>query len=498
MRIKGAARMAVLAVAAAATGLVGGCSSIDNGPINIPLSGDAVPNVAAEPFSPASGSEDTLVGLTFSGGGTRAAAFSFGVLQAFANTDIETGGKRTSLIDRIDFVSGVSGGSVTAAYFGLKGRAALNDFRERFLYRNAEEDLNTTALAPTTLIKVYSGGANDRSNLPRWLDRNLFNGATFGDMLARRRPTVWINASDIANHAPFVFEPNTFRTFCSDLNKLPLSEGVAASAAVPIIFAPITIQAYPERCSYEMPRWARFADEQASAPALLKAHARALAAYRDPAKMRFVRLLDGGITDNFGLSGLTIARAAADTPFAPLDARQAVRLKRALFLVVNSGRTSEAEWAKTAEGPTVGPLLMAVVDTGIDSSVRQGFDAFQLTIQSWQNDIIAWRCRLSSAEVTRLRGSTNGWNCRDVKFLSGEVAFDQLPDKKEKLLSIPTRFVLAKDQVDLLIEAGQEAVRVNPVVNGFLRAYKVPGSGVAQDPVHKGRNVAVETIQPSH
>ena len=38
---------------------------------------------------------------------------------------------RGRMIDCVDFVSGVSGGSVTAAYYGLKKRAALDDFRER-------------------------------------------------------------------------------------------------------------------------------------------------------------------------------------------------------------------------------------------------------------------------------------------------------------------------------------------------------------------------------
>ena len=463
-------------------GLTAACASLDHSPINRPVEG-ALPSTTTEVFAEADDTE-TLIGLTFSGGGTRAAAFSFGVLQAFAETDVQTGpGRSFNLLDRVDFVSGVSGGSVTAAYFGLKGRGALDDFRERFLIKNAEEDLNTNPLNPATLMRVYSGGANDRSNLPRWLDRNLFDGATFRSLLAKRRPTVWINASDIAHHSPFVFEPATFRALCSNLADVHLSEAVAASAAVPVIFAPVTLETFPDRCSYEMPRWVRWADEQPNAPALLKGAARALISYRDTARTRYVRLLDGGLTDNFGLAGLTIARAAADTPFSPLTPRQAARLKRALFLVVNSGRASENEWTRTAAGPTVAPLLMAVVDTGIDASVRQGFDAFQLSIARWQQDIVDWRCRLTPAEVTRYVGTTKGWNCRDVKFLSGEIAFDQLPEQKEKLGAIATRFVLPPDEVDMLIAAGREATRRNAMVNGFLRTTAVPGA--AAGPVAK-------------
>ena len=421
-----------LPASACLAAMLAGCAMLDAGPINVAVEGEAGGgNLAAEMI--AGEATDTVIGLAFSGGGTRAAAFSFGVLHGLAETAVTIDGRRSSLIDRVDFVSGVSGGSVTAAYFGLKGRGALADFRERFLIRNAEESMYTSVANPATLARALAGGANDRSNLPQWLDRNLFEGATYSQLLARRRPTTWLNASDINNHSPFVFEPNTFRAFCSDLGRLPVSEAVAASAAVPVIFAPVTLQTYPERCRYDFPSWVRYGDEQATAPALLRSYARALKNYRDPEKQKFVRLLDGGLTDNFGLSGITIARAAAETPYAPLNARQAVKLRSALFLIVNAGQATDDAWARSAQGPSIAPLLMAVVNTGINASVRQGYDAFQMTVNRWQQDVIEWRCKLPMSEVAKLRGTTAGWNCKDVKFHIGQVAFDQLPDRRDRL-----------------------------------------------------------------
>ncbi|WP_164133722.1 patatin-like phospholipase family protein, partial [Stenotrophomonas maltophilia] len=82
------------------------------------------------------------VGLAFSGGGTRAAAFSFGVLEEMSRMPVR--GAQGPLVDRVGFISGVSGGSVIAAYYGLKQREALADFRERFLLRNVEESFDTT------------------------------------------------------------------------------------------------------------------------------------------------------------------------------------------------------------------------------------------------------------------------------------------------------------------------------------------------------------------
>ena len=117
---------------------------------------------------------------------------------------------------------------MTAAYYGLRKRAALADFREKFLLRNAEEGLETDPNL-ATLGKAFAGGINDSRGLPRWLDANLFHGATFADLRKMVRPRVWINASDIYNRTPFVFGVTAFRAMCSDLASYPLAIAVAAS-----------------------------------------------------------------------------------------------------------------------------------------------------------------------------------------------------------------------------------------------------------------------------
>src|SRR5262245_20056638 len=67
-------------------------------------------------------SDELVLLLAFSGGGTRAAAFAYGVLEELAVTHVAFDGRVRSLVDEIDQVSGVSGGSFTAAYLGLNGR----------------------------------------------------------------------------------------------------------------------------------------------------------------------------------------------------------------------------------------------------------------------------------------------------------------------------------------------------------------------------------------
>jgi len=233
----------------ACSALLVACASVHNDPINQPLLPGVAPSAelgrAVETYY-----DDTVVALSFSGGGTRAAAFSYGVLTAFDETP--TPNRSTLLLDRIDFVTGVSGGSVLAAYYGLKKRAALADFKQRFLLRNAEENLQMN-LSLLSIARGLQGGINEPTLFPKWLDDNLFEHATFKSLLYQRRPYIWINASDIYNRTPFVFGRVLFGALCSDLANYPISLAVAASAAVPVVFAPVVIQGFPGGCTVPLP-----------------------------------------------------------------------------------------------------------------------------------------------------------------------------------------------------------------------------------------------------
>src|SRR5580658_1750339 len=238
----------------ASAALLAACTAIHNDPINTALTGDPRQVEAELGSDVQTNYDDMVVALSFSGGGTRAAAFSYGVLQGFNETTVPTRTGPVSLLDRLDFLSGVSGGSVLAAYYGLRGRAALADFKQRFLLANAEESLQTN-LSLGNIARGLQGGVNDTTGFPVWLDAHLYNGATFKELLRRQRPRVWLNASDIYNRTAFIFAPVTFSALCSDLSTYPVSLGVAASAAVPVVFAPIVIQNYPGGCPVALPSW---------------------------------------------------------------------------------------------------------------------------------------------------------------------------------------------------------------------------------------------------
>jgi NTE family protein len=63
------------------------------------------------------GAASALVLVALSGGGKRSAAFAFGVLRGMRDLPVRIEGKTSTLLDEIDLLAGVSGGSFPAAYY---------------------------------------------------------------------------------------------------------------------------------------------------------------------------------------------------------------------------------------------------------------------------------------------------------------------------------------------------------------------------------------------
>ncbi|WP_108482856.1 patatin-like phospholipase family protein [Oceaniglobus ichthyenteri] len=457
------------------TGLFG-CAAY-NTPVNVP---NAAPNLSlVDRDLPVPGDDEIWVGLAFSGGGMRASAFAHGMLEglrAATATPTDTDG----ILSDVRLVTGVSGGSVTAAHFGYFGAEWVSGYREKFLIKNAEKYMATSPLNPVTLVRGLAGGANGADTFGRFLDETLFHGATFGDLRRKSRIRTWINASDVANNTAFLFSAETFDALCSDLSSYPISQAVSASAAFPLAFAPIVLTAHSDACAYQEPDWltaARFNPEASSA---MKAHARALESYADPDKIRFVKLLDGGITDNFGTTGLSVERARAEVAHSPLSPDEAIKIKRILFLVANAGVSRDFGWTQNLPGPGGVELAMSIANSAMSAASRTGYDAMRLELADWERDLVDYRCALPASAVRRVRGDLAGWDCRDVKLFIGQASFDDLPEAMQtELNAIPTRLRLSVEQVDMAIQAGRLATRKNPELNGFLRSITDGGATLA-------------------
>ena len=151
--------------------------------------------------------DQLLLLLSFSGGGTRAAAFSYGVLEAFRDTKVTLRGRERRLLDEVDWISGVSGGSFTAAYYGLFHDRIFEDFETRFLKKNIQGAITRAILFnPVNWIKL-SSAYYDRSDLAAdYYNKHVFDGKTFADLLAMKEPLIVINATDMVHGSRVSFK----------------------------------------------------------------------------------------------------------------------------------------------------------------------------------------------------------------------------------------------------------------------------------------------------
>src|SRR6266542_4366919 len=79
--------------------------------------------------------DSTFMVLTLSGGGTRAAALSYGVIDELDHWKrVSSSRDSTSLADEVDLVSSISGGTIAAGYWAAFGKKTfLTTFEKRFL-----------------------------------------------------------------------------------------------------------------------------------------------------------------------------------------------------------------------------------------------------------------------------------------------------------------------------------------------------------------------------
>ena len=196
-------------------------------------------------------SDKLFVVVTFSGGGKRAAAFSYGVLEALRDVEVTTpDGERHPLLDEIDLISAVSGGAFTAAYYALNGKESFQSYAPRFLNHDTEQDLWHKVLTPVNWPRLAKTEVS-RSDLEvEYFDEQLFKGATVNDVMTRS-PRVIVSATDLVRAKPFAFTREQLNGICVDPKSVPVARAVFASAATPIYFAPLVMRTFAGQCGYQ-------------------------------------------------------------------------------------------------------------------------------------------------------------------------------------------------------------------------------------------------------
>ena len=254
---------------------------------------------------PEEGNTDGLFFMAaFSGGGARASALAYGALRELAHQRIRWEGKDKRLLDELDLIYALSGGTFTGAYYALFGDRIFQDFESRFLHKDWDSELRGRILrSPSNWFRLWSPYYGRIHIMADLLNEALFDGKTYGDLVQQRsRPGLLIHASDMATLARFEFRQTQFDAMCSDLSQLPIAYASAASAALPLVLSPITLKNYAGQCGYHPPPWLLEASQ--SKNMYQRQRAKELLSFDDIEKRPYVHLLDGGLSDNVALRAL--------------------------------------------------------------------------------------------------------------------------------------------------------------------------------------------------
>jgi NTE family protein len=403
----------------------------------------------------------TLFVLSFSGGGTRAAAFSYGVLEELRRTEIVVNGQRRRLVDEVDVITGVSGGSFTALAYALYGDRLFSEYEERFLKRDVQGTLVGRAANPLNWGK-YIGGTAGRSELAaEYYDEILFEGATFGDLMTKNGPVALATGTDLSTGSRLAFYQNDFDLLCSDLSKVRLSRAAATSSAVPVVLSPVTLNNYGGNCNFQYPLWVRAVsnpDNRARPAGRAYQRYLEMKEFQNSKDRPYIHLVDGGVSDNIGVRGVLefLEEAAASAAFQGQVGFGAI--KRIILLVVNSHSSPKTDWDREETPPGMAIQLMQASGVPID---RFSFE----TVETMKDraEIMTWRRELLVAKA-RLAGATEAQAEKSVPKISLQVidvSFDAIEEPKERtyFMNLPTSFVLPAEDIDRLRDVAGELLR---------------------------------------
>ena len=431
-------------------------------PTDYPLAaGNANP-----PQSPVEADPDRpLVLLAFSGGGSRAAALAAAVVRRLDELRYPIHGGLRPLAADVAVVSSVSGGSVYAADLALNGPAHAAAFMQRVQTYDGIGWLTHKALNPATWIALQLESKTRVDVLQEMIEDLLQTTATMSALDQPGRPLTLFNATDMVSGQVFTFNRDTLDDLCMDYGRVPVSLAVTASAAFPIAFTPVLLRndSYlPGGCPSTRPgplAWRLPLEVPGGAYANLetyridryrqslrneRVHEQGadgdIESYRWPL---YLRLVDGGVADN---SGLTAMRHALLMPDAAANIGRMVaqgRLRRIVVIAVNARSDPPNKLDHSTQYTNAIDIAEGISGALVDSASANSALVFQNFIKLLTDD--------------RDRLVAEGQVEANFAVYPISIDFDQLPnataaqrDEQRKVKSIATSWTLQPGDVALL------------------------------------------------
>lgn len=446
---------------AAAIALIAGCTA-DPARLNAPLAG-AEPNrgYTLLEMNRVDGRGDLMVMVAFSGGGKRSAAFAHGVLRGLREVPVpRPGGGTTRMLDEIDQISAVSGGTFPAAHYILHRERSFETFPAAFLHRDIEAYIWGTYTLPWNWGWVATPGTGTNDRMAQVYDRLLFQGATYGDLMRIGRPRLSVNTTELATGIPFAFLPQPFDLICSDLARYSLARAVAASNGFPLLFTPITLRNHRgPGCAAPLPPLPDEAAVRADfRQRQLDSVMRRLA---DPDRATYLHLMDGGIADNLGVRTVLNVLAGGGER-GENYAEHARGIRRALILVVDGQAATDPALSRQASVTGIATVLNAVSGGQIDN-----YNLETLALAGTELDALMARVRemrCAHAPVIEARP------CADASGAVVRIALADHPEPaiRARLQAVPTGLTIPREDSDLLVAAGERMARDSTDLRAFI------------------------------
>ncbi|MBN6069811.1 patatin-like phospholipase family protein [Aggregatibacter actinomycetemcomitans] len=383
--------------------------------------------------------KENLVIMTFSGGGSRAASLGYGVLEQFKNAMVRPTEKGDTLLQNIDVVYGVSGGSVLAAYFALEGQDVIPKFNESFLKKDFQKKVINEVFSMSNVPRLTSPQFGRSDLLQEQLNLALYKGKKFADLAQHRKgPFAVINATDMTMGQKISFTQDFFDWLCLDLNDIEIARAVAASSAVPLIFSPVTLNNHGGSCHIHSKK--AMLTEQPGYWLLLNnfnAMEKRFARYQNNPEKTYLHLVDGGLTDNLGLASLLDMSNLLSMHELYTELKKS-NLRNIVVVNVNAQNENTSQIDKSADVPGVKEVVNTVISVPIDKATES-------TLQYSQKFADQWNAYTKRKKDVKIK----------IYFVN--LSLRNLPEGQLKtdVLHIGTSFYLPESDVDKLREAAK-------------------------------------------
>jgi NTE family protein len=402
-------------------------------------------------LEPKGNSDEVFIVLAFSGGGTRAAALSYGVLKGLAASTILVDGQTKRLLDEVDMVSTVSGGSFTGAYWALFGDKVFTDFEGCFLKRDLVMDLAFSVWGPINRFRIWSPYFDRIDVAAELYGDTIFLNKSFQDLIAKKtKPYLMLNATNIQSGQRFGFVQEEFDMIGSDLAAYPIGRAVAASSAFPGLLSPVALKNHPP--AVPAPEWVLEWGQQWDRDRYHWLAAKQWNSYNDKQTHPYLHLVDGGLADNTGLRPVLALIKDSNSADSIRSLVRDGKVRKLVVIAVNAGTDAKDASDLKEDSPNIADVLFKTTTTSMDNFSFESVELARNLVDIGMNTTPEQRqCKAPVVRKVMQRHQ------KLVDYYFVDVNLQALADDslRKRLLSVPTTFSLPAGDVDALVQAGQ-------------------------------------------